>query len=76
MGDEARRSAREESLSTQPWHSITPVIGDQDTIMKYFFDRVNYSYDVMVYDGYLLRHERVGNEQDFKRKSTVCSYLY
>ena len=73
--DFAQRRRAEESINTQQWHSVTPVLATQDTIMKYFFDRVNHTYDVMVYDGNTLRHEHVDSEQEFVDKNKVCFTL-
>lgn len=69
--DFAQRRLAEENINTQQWHSVTPVVATQETIMKYFFDRVNHTYDVMVYDGNILRHERVDNKQEFVGKNKV-----
>ena len=75
VSDFAQRRRVEESINTQQWHSVTPVVARQESIMKYFFDRVNHTYDVMVYDGTILRHERVNTEQEFIDKNKVCCDL-
>lgn len=81
MADLSARRQISESLKTQSWQQVsiskddTTIDRGQDLVLKYYFDRLRHSYDVIVYDGKTLRHESVANEEDFLAKSKVSGNL-
>eukprot|EP00111_Clytia_hemisphaerica_P020979 TCONS_00061874-protein len=77
MADLSARRQISESLRTQSWQQVsipkddTTIDRGQDLVLKYYFDRLRHSYDIIVYDGKTLRHESVANEEDFLAKNKL-----